>query len=66
VALEIARLGMPAGVTNPGHDLTAVLQNVTGLYIVALPNGLATTGLLPAGTADTGWFQLDDLQAAMQ
>jgi hypothetical protein len=62
VTLTPAMLGLTPGGTNVGEVLADVLQNVTGLYITALPNGRSAQGLLPAGTTDKGFLQVDDIQ----
>jgi hypothetical protein len=47
------------------HPAAEILEWVTRIYVGARAKGLDAGGLLPAGTADRGWLQIDDVEIVM-
>ena len=47
---------------DPGDDLRSILQRVTGFTFHPGCTGLDASGQLPAGTADEGWVDVEDLE----
>jgi spore coat protein H len=62
--LELGQLALPDG--SRGPTLGAVLNSVDGLIISPEARGRSDSGLLPAGKADTGFIQIDDISIELE
>jgi spore coat protein H len=61
-ALWLADLQAPSWAPLPEGLLEVVLAQVSALVFSPVPVGRGPSGLLPAGTADLGWLQVDDVE----
>jgi hypothetical protein len=63
VTLDARMLGIAPGFTPAGDDLMMVLMAVNQIYVMAQPaTRNPQTGLMPPGTSEKGWLQIDDVE----
>jgi hypothetical protein len=65
VTLDPAAATIQPWATANGDTLGTILGSTNRLTINAIPTGRGSNGLLPAGTSDKGWLQVDDLELVM-
>jgi hypothetical protein len=62
ISLLLANAKVPSWATDPGDSLTGILQTVTGVSFKPACANRDSMGQLPAGTTDSGWVDLDDVE----
>jgi hypothetical protein len=62
VEVRFADAGIPSWASNPGTTLADILAQTTALSFQPLCNGRDSSGQLPAGTSDSGWTEMDDVE----
>jgi hypothetical protein len=63
VTLDVSALAVARYLTPSAATVNQVLQAVSQIYVMAqATNRDATTGLMPAGTSQKGWLQIDDVE----
>jgi hypothetical protein len=62
VTLDVANLGLAPGTTPNGDTAANVLSAANQIYIHAQPTNRNGQGLMPAGTSQSGWLQIDDIE----
>jgi hypothetical protein len=66
VTLDIANLGRAPGTVANGDTPVAVLSEATQLFIHAQPTNRDAQGLMPPGSSEAGWLQIDDVELRTQ
>jgi hypothetical protein len=59
--VRFADAKVPDWATDPGDDLHAILQTVTGVMFSPQCTDRDTDGQLPDGVTDDGWVDIDDI-----
>ncbi len=62
ISLDLADLAVPDWAVDPGDDLAAILQTVSGLILQPQAAGRDSSGLLGADVEDTGFIQIDNIE----
>ncbi len=57
-----ANARIPTWAKDPGDKLTDILATTASISYQPQCNGRGSTGLLPAGTTDNGWIEVDDIE----
>jgi hypothetical protein len=62
LTLDVARMALPSWGKPQGDVPATILASVGGLVFSLPAKGLDAGGLLPAGTSDNGWIELDEIE----